>query len=96
MPPRNGVRFTLRLRSEKPVVVYGFAAEANDQRHEGQVLVTVQDGSVEFQDCNELPEPISKAMRALLRSLWRPRSQDEAPWPRRLQRWRDLPLADDS
>jgi hypothetical protein len=95
MPPRNGVRFTLRLRSEKPVVVYGFAAEAHDQRHEGQVRVTPRDGGVEFQDCDGLPEPISKAMRALLRSLWRPRSQNETPWPRRLQRWRDLSPADE-
>lgn len=93
MPPRNGVRFTLRLRSDDADVVYGFAAEARDQRHEGRVRVT-RDGNVRFEQCESLPEPVRSSMRALLRALWRPRSTSGLPWPRRLQRWRDLDTAE--
>ena len=93
MAPRHGVRFTLKLSSQGPEVVYGFAAEAPGRHHEGRVRVVLDSGRVTFEDCDDLPANVAGAMRALLRSLWRPRQSEELPWPRRLQRWRDLDAA---
>jgi hypothetical protein len=85
-----GGAVVLELVDESAQLVrYRIELEHAGTRHATVAHVALADGAVSFDDFSP-PDPppwLLEYARQFLRSAWRKRA--EAPWPRRISRWRD-------
>ena len=87
--PKHGGRVALRRAAlGAQAVHYEAVLMAEDERHAGEAIVTIEDGHVRFEGLAGSPEWLLTLARTLLRGAWRSR---DAGWPSRITRWRPEP-----
>jgi hypothetical protein len=93
MRPDTGARIILDLdRQDASVVVYAAWLLRPDAEWRGSASMALADGRVSFGawDAGEPPAWLVALAQAFLRTEWRARREaDPAPWPRRINRWRE-------
>ncbi len=94
MRPDSGARIVLDLvRAGADDVVYAAWLLAPEAEWRGEAKVAVGDGRVSFSGWQpaEPPAWMVALAQAFLRTAWRARRDaDAAPWPRRINRWREF------
>lgn len=97
MQPDTGGRFSLMLEAHDATrAAYALTLSTRLAAWRARAEVAVADGKVEhgaWQGEGEPPPWLFQYARAALRSAWN--AHREQGWPRRLTRWRDMPLRGD-
>jgi hypothetical protein len=91
MHPTRGGRVVLELASEGPDEArFELSLYDPETLWRGQATVVLPGGEVRLEGFTSEPPAWLLAMtRAFLRSEWKARQAAPAPWPRRINRWRE-------
>jgi hypothetical protein len=95
MQPDTGGRFSLRLRAHDALrAVYDLTLTTQATEWSTEAAVSTADGRVECGAWHgvggEPPAWLREYARSALRAAWH--AHGEQGWPRRLTRWRDVPV----